>query len=220
MNNDKSNDSRRSGNVSETPVGSRQKRRKFVTKAGMIVPAILVAKSRSSLAGQCLSPSASASINLLHSREDRTRSSCAGGSPGYWKNHSVDDHSFLGTRFNEIFSPGFTGTVDIKITGNNNPGGNPNNSNGNSVTLQGADLTMQQVIQITGGNSDPHQFAAHMAAAWCNFKAGWVPSSVLSEDDLKTMWSDIVNTRSYSPTSNVTWSAEGVVAYVKTTFDR
>ena len=216
MNNEKSNESRRPGNVSETPVGSRQKRRKFVTKAGMIVPAILVAKSRSSLAGQCLSPSASASINLLHSREDRSTSICTGGSPGYWKNQSVDSFPFLKTRFNTVFSPGFTGELTIKITGTNKK-----DQDNDTETLQGEKLTIQQVIQLAGAKSDPDQFAAHMAAAWCNLAAGFVPPEVLNLQELKTMWRAIKQTGAYSPTHNVTWSVSDVKFYlVNSTFDR
>lgn len=215
MNGEKSIESR-PGNVSETPTGSRERRRKFVTKAGMIVPAILVAKSRSSLAGQCLSPSASASINLLHSREDRSTSVCTGGSPGYWKNQSVDSYRFLKTRFNTIFSPGFTGEVTIKITGTNKK-----DQDNDTETLQGEKLTIQQVIQLAGAKSDPDQFAAHMAAAWCNLSAGFVPREVLSLQELQAMWRDIKQTGAYSPTHNVTWSVSDVKFYlVNSTFDR
>lgn len=201
------------GNASEEQPGSRKGRRTFVTRSGLIVPAILVAKSRSSLAGQCLSPSASASINLLHSREDRSRPNCAGLSPGGWKNRSSDDYTFLATAFNSVFSPGFVGEVSIKITGTNK-----NKLDNDKVTLQGEQLTMQQVMQLEGSSSDPMQFAAHMAAAWCNFSAGSVPPEVLNLDDLQTMWSEINRFGSYSPTQNVTWDVERVKEYLVTTF--
>ncbi len=212
MKSEKSNESP-SGNAAGSDTGSRQKRRKFVTRTGLIVPAILVAKSRSSLAAQCLSPSASASINLLHSREDRTTSLCSGRSPGYWKNQSASTYSFLNTPFNSVFSPGLTGEVTVKITGTNKK-----ENDKDTMTLRAEQLTIHQVIQLDGGSSDPHQFAAHIAAAWCNLSSGLVPSSVLNLQDLQEMWSGITRAGAYSPTANVTWFVEDVKQYLLTTF--
>lgn len=98
-------------------------RRRFMCGAGAIVPVVLTVGSRSALATTCLSPSASASINLLHSRQDRADDGrCAGRSPGYWKNHVSQ---ISGQLFNGIF-PGESAYADktmkqvVAVGGNQN----------------------------------------------------------------------------------------------------
>lgn len=174
------------GEQPEVTTGNKGKsgRRRFISGAGAIVPVVLTVGSRSSLATTCLSPSASASINLLHSRQDRTDDGrCAGRSPGYWKTHNSQISNQL---FNSIF-PGESAY---------------------------ANKTMKQVVAV-GGNQNYAALARHLAAAWCNLISGKVAQTVLSLSDLQAMWT--ARSVGYSPTAGVTWSAEEMADYLKTT---
>lgn len=161
-------------------------RRRFVRGVGVIVPAVLTVGSRSALATVgCLSPSASASINLLHSRPNRPGGTCLGRTPGYWKN-ACDNHLSCIARnqqFNIVYSGGWS-------------------------------QTMEQVCGLEG-NANYAALGRHLAAAWCNYAAGLVPTSILSLETLKAMWAGRAGT--YSPTSGVTWTADQIVIYLLTT---
>lgn len=198
-------------------------RRRFVRGVGMAVPVMLAVRSAqasSSLGYKCLSPSATASIALLHSRPNREQQTCLGRTPGFWYNAECTHLSDWqaaggeGKKFHSIFS-------------------------GNEFK----DYTLQQVMSLGGGNSydvnnkttsseenssckcnldpkpkygsDPFQLGAHLSAAWLNLKRGWVSAAVLNEEDLKAMW--IGRTSGYSPIGGVTWYAQDIVAYLKTT---
>lgn len=63
------------------------------------------------------------------------------------------------------------------------------------------------------GTQDPYQLGAHLAAAWCNWKMGWVSSSVVNLSDLQAMWAG--RTAGYVPVSGVTWYSEDIVEYLK-----
>ena len=79
---------------------------------GILVPTILTVASRSTLAQTCLSPSATASINLLHSRPDRPPDGvCEGLSPGYWKNRGQSQSFARGISFSSVFPGGFNGSM-------------------------------------------------------------------------------------------------------------
>ena len=133
-------------------------RRRFIRGAGVAVPVILSVASRSTLACTCLSPSASASINLLHSRPNRgDDGKCAGLSPGYWKTH--DYGPAAKTKFSLI------------------------DGGGNTYSNK----TMKEVVGLTG-NENFAALARHLAAAWCNLRSGKVSSNVLDLKDLQAMW--------------------------------
>lgn len=169
-------------------------RRRFVRGVGVAIPVVLSVASRSALATQCLSPSASASISLLHSRPDRPRDGrCAGGSPGYWGNAST-------THPGQWAQAGAEGKLFSSIF----PGGYPGK-------------TLKEVIGLNG-TADPFQLGAHLAAAWCNLRMGWVAESVLNLDDLVAMWNGRAG---YSPVAGAPlWNAEDIVTYLKTTMNR
>jgi hypothetical protein len=166
-------------------------RRRFVRGVAAVVPVVLTAGSRSALAATCLSPSASASINLLNSRPGRAGDGiCSGRTPGYWMN-AWKTHPTEWTqcgakyvKFSDIFPGGFPGK------------------------------TLKQVMELNG-SADPYQLGAHLAAAWCNWKMGWVSPSVLDLGDLKAMWNG--RTSGYTPIAGVTWYAQDIVTYLKTT---
>lgn len=74
--------------------------------------------------------------------------------------------------------------------------------------------TMLEVVKLTG-NADPYQIGAHMVAAWCNWKMGWVPATIIDLADLQAMWSG--RNSGYTPVSGVTWYSPDIVSYLKTT---
>lgn len=169
-------------------VGSR---RHFVRGACAVIPVVLTVGSRSALAnGGCLSPSASASINLLHSRPNRTDGSCAlGRTPWYWQSAADTQNNLLArnTLFSTPFPGGFLGK------------------------------TIEQVI-IENGTQDPQQLGAHLGAAWCNLQMGWVDASVLSLEVLGKMWAGRIS--GYYPIDGAllpVWGPADIVTYLKTT---
>lgn len=163
-------------------------RRRFVRSVSVIIPVVLTAGSRSALATVgCHSPSATASINLLHSRPDRpSEGACAGRTPGYWKN-AAENHGILLAR-NTQFSSVYLGAY----------GG----------------LSMEQVTALQG-NAGYAALARHLAAAWCNLQMGWVDATVLNLDDLLAMWAG--RSSGYTPVAGVTWNAAQMVDYLVTT---
>jgi hypothetical protein len=166
-------------------------RRRFVRKlgVGVVVPAVLTVTSRSAMATTCLSASATASINLTHSRPNRTGAFCAGGSPGYWRNAAANhgDHTARNKRFELIYIGGFPG------------------------------LSMEAVCGLNG-TADPFNFGAHLAAAWCNLVTGKVHPDVLNLTILQDMWAKR-NTGYYPISGSTTpvWSQAQIVTFLKTT---
>lgn len=165
------------------------KRRRLVQGLGA---GVLTVSAKSSLAtGNCLSPSASASISLLHSRPDRDKWRCDGRTPGFWINaattHPLDWQYAGQTGDGEVFS---------------------------AVFLSGYSERLRIVMGMTG-NQDQWQLGAHLCAAYLNMKRGWVPTSVLDITDLRAMWAGRFGT--YSPTAGVSWGGEQIVSYLKTT---
>lgn len=166
--------------------------RRRLLRAGLAAtPVVLTVGSRSALAaGGCLSPSASASINLFHSRPDRPLDPCAQGrSPDYWGN-AADNHRIRlarDTRFSSKYSGGFS------------------------------PKTIERVI-LLNGTGDPQQLGAHLGAAWCNLHMGWVPESVIDLPTLQAMWAG--RNTGFCPVAGSTtpvWYAGKMVDYLKTT---
>lgn len=97
-------------------------RRRFVQGVGVLVPTILTVSARSSLAATCLSPSASASVNLTNSRPDRPADGvCTGLSPGYWKNRGYPPATLID--FGSVYAGGFPGVKmfnALSMQGNGN----------------------------------------------------------------------------------------------------
>lgn len=177
--------------------------RRRLLRAGLAAPVVLTVGSRSALAdGGCLSTSASASINLYHSRPDRPGDQlCAGRTPGYWQN-AARNHSNTWAKDTQFSSPYF--------------GGFPGNTIEQVIELNGTGHSTQR--RGSDGNGDPQQLGAHLGAAWCNLHRGWVDSSLLSLATLQAMWAG--RTSGYCPVAGDTktvWYAEEIVTYLKTT---
>jgi hypothetical protein len=163
-------------------------RRRLMRAGFAATPVVLTLSGRSAMASvACLSPSASASINLTHSRPGRSGDVCAGLTPGYWKNAADNHGNFTAqnNRFDSVYILGFTPE------------------------------TMEGVCKLGGGSVDPQELGSHLAAAWCNLAMGWVPLSVLSLLDLQIMWAQ--RDTGYHPVPGVTWSRAQIVTYLKTT---
>ncbi len=180
--------------------------RRRLLRAGLAAPVILTVGSRSALAnGGCLSPSASASIDLFHSRPDRPRDQpCAGRTPGYWQNAAKTHNDILAqdTQYSNPYAGGFLGmTIEqvMELTGVGNGGGN---------------LKIKVGLPSTG---DPYQLGAHLGAAWCNLQRGWVDASVLSLSTLQAMWDGRSGYYPVAGDTKTVWYAEEIVAYLKTT---
>lgn len=163
-------------------------RRRFIRGAGAVIPVVLTVNARSALAATCLSPSASASIDLLHSRPNRTQESCSGRTPGYWKEawktHPTEWglSGGEGVLFSSVFGSGYDGKA------------------------------LKEVMDLKG-YEDPYELGAHLCAAYLNYKMGWVPTSVLDLSDLIAMWNG--RNTGYSPISGVVWYGADIVTYLK-----
>lgn len=176
------------------PQENRQRaRRRFIHGVGVAVPAIMTVRSPSALAAQCFAPSAAASIALLHSRLDREHLDCLGRTPGFWKNAAKPGNPNHGY----WITAGGEGVLFSTVFASGFPG-----------------KTLKNVLGL-GGNQNYEALGRHLAAAYLNFKIGWVPATVLSLQDLIDMWNGRAG--SYSPTAGVTWNAAQIVAYLLTT---
>ena len=71
-----------------------------------------------------------------------------------------------------------------------------------------ADHTMLDVLDIGDGLGD------YFVAALLNARSGRTP--VLTEEGVRKMWNDVVNGGSYEPATGVRWTAQQVVAYIRT----
>ncbi|MBA3058031.1 MAG: hypothetical protein KJ614_01115 [Gammaproteobacteria bacterium] len=165
--------------------------RRRLLRAGLAGPVVLTVGSRSALAnGGCLSTSASASINLYQSRPDRELDPCPlGRSPGYWGN-AAQTHSNTLARDTQFSDP-------------------------YSLGFQGKSI--EAVIKLDG-NDDSQQLGAHLGAAWCNLRMGWVPESLLSLQTLQAMWDG--RSQGFHPVAGAdlpVWDRSQVVDYLKTT---
>jgi hypothetical protein len=189
-------------------------RRRFIHRVGVAVPAVMAvqsAKATTTLNFKCLSPSANASIALLHSRPDREQGICNGRTPGYWVNakcqHEADwaaaGQTGDGMYFDRIIghTTVFSG---LRIRHVMLMAGVSKNSSNNCPPSS-------PVPDVSGG--DPDQLGAHLVAAYLNMRMGWV--TVITWQNLKEMWD---NQMSYVPTPGATpWSRSDIVNYLKTT---
>ena len=182
-------------------------RRKF-TGAGLGVSAIFTLASQPVLAtgGICKSPSGFQSGNLS---QRGTPVTCIGRTPGYWGTHPAD--------WPLPYKPG---TCKIMVNGtckewkSDGTYFHPLFAGSKFKNTDGSSKTLMQVIWL-GGNGDPYQLGAHIAAALLNAKKGWTP--VLSEAAVINIWNEYAAKGYFEPTAGVQWNAEQIVNYLKTT---
>lgn len=195
-------------------------RRKLGAAIG--VSAVLTLASRPVLATNCVSASAAASGNLSH---HGTPPTCSGKSPGYWKQHpsswpspytsgscSAGTYCNLAAKWSggTLFHPTFSGQkfkADL---------------DSNSSTAK-TSLSMMQVMKLADGSNpwgltDQDNLGMHIVAALLNAKAGYVPSSVLTEAKVINMWNEWATKGYFEPKAGVQWSSAQIVAYIQGTF--
>ena len=190
-------------------------RRRFIHGVGIALPATMLvqsAKATTSLGGKCLSPSANASIALLHSRPDRSEGICNGKTPGYWSNAKCVHQgawASAGQTGDGMFFDRIIGSptvfIGLKIRHVMLLSGVSGNSSNNCPANPPA----------PPGMADPDQLGAHLVAAYLNMKMGWV--TVITWQNLKDMW---LNQNAYVPTPGATpWTRAQIVAYLKSTMN-
>jgi hypothetical protein len=189
-------------------------RRRFIRGVGIAVPVVMSVKSPSALAaGQCFAPSAHASIALLNSRRDGEKLYCDGGTPGFWGNAAKIDHQHH-SYWKQVFGD------DIKKKDGSFKIASPLFGTVFRSQFSSPDKKVHEVIWLNGAG-DPFQLGAHLVAAYCNVKIGWVPSGehgVLDISDLQEMWAKRLT--GYEPTAGVKWYGQQIVAYLQTTMLR
>jgi len=172
-----------------------QGRRRFIQGIGLAAPLVMTAHSPSALAGACLAPSATASIALLHSRQDRDRLQCSGMNPAGW----IAEYKRL-TNWN-----------------NNNPPSNAPNwpwSGANRNFYP--DFNMNQLLFNAAKGNDVNEFRLDMTAAYLNRFSNRVSVEVLDSTDLTDMWNG--RNGSYTPTPGVTWGRPQIRSYLTQTW--
>lgn len=172
-------------------------RRRFASTGAKASGVLLTLASSSGMAQTvCKSPSGFMSGNL--SRHGNQTVTCAGLSPGYWKNwpdswppscyaYKVAPHK--ATTFASVFPSGWT-----------------------SLYQNG---TMMDVLVNNDNGQDPYNLGAHMVAAYLNVKANKI--SFFTVDVLKAMWHDLATYNYYSPSAGIKWYAEDVAKYLTKT---
>ncbi|WP_281911836.1 hypothetical protein [Massilia varians] len=167
-----------------TPQGAARRR---LAKAGLGAAGVLWT-TQASATRVCVSASAALSSGLLSKKPNATAVSCAGRSPGYWKNHGGWPVA-TDTLFSRIFSC----------------------SEANDGTYGSA--TLLQLVE--GCKFDKYNLGMHLVATYLNVKQGW--TSYLSERTLLQMWAELQSTGHYQPAKGVYWDAETTKKYLAST---
>jgi hypothetical protein len=184
------------GNAAPLSLSERGAARRRLAKAGVGAAGLLVTlESRATMTPLiCKSPSGALSGGLS-SNYSRT-TTCAGLSPGYWKNHT----SWPCSR-NIMFATVF--------------GGNANACTAKTLNKSYECSTMLNLLSKQ--TFDKYNLGMHLVATYLNVMSGKI--SFLSVETLQKMWSDLQKTGRYSPAQGVYWSAEQVKNYLANTHD-
>ncbi len=108
-------------------------------------------------------------------------------SPGYWKEHPGAWPISTNAKFNDVF--------------------------GCSYHSPYAKYTMMQVL--TPQQDDKNGLGRHLVAALLNSRMGWTP--FLTEERIRSMFTEWQATGYFSPTANVQWNAAQIVDYLRQT---
>ncbi len=111
----------------------------------------------------------------------------SGRSPGYWKNHQSSWPVPLSTKFSGVFSC--------------------------SSTSPYKQFTMLELL--THRPTDTNNLGMHLVAAVLNARMGWTP--FLTEERIRSMFTEWQSKGYFSPTANVQWNAAQIVDYLKAT---
>lgn len=166
-----------------------ESRRRF-GKSGLAATGVLATLASRPVLGceVCKSPSGFLSGNL--SKKNNKPVTCAGRSPGYWKNKTSWP---ISNRSTAKFSSVFTCSPSSPYK---------------SVTM----LTL-----LSHQSYDTNNLGMHLVATYLNVVQGW--SSFLTVERLNTMFTEIQTKGYFSPTAGVKWTAAQVVDYLKKTMD-
>ena len=158
---------------------------------------ILTLASSSGMAQSvCKSPSGFMSGNLSHPGNQTV--SCAGLSPGYWKNwpdswppscYAYKTSQHKATTFASVFPSG-----------------------GTTLYQSG---TMMDVLTNNDPSQDPSNLGAHLVAAYLNVKSNKI--NFFTIDVLKAIWHDLGAYGYYSPSAGIKWYADDVAQYLSKT---
>jgi len=199
-----------------------ESRRKF-GKAGLAVGSavILTVASRPVLANygaMCKSPSGFVSGNVS---QHGTPLTCAGRTPGYWKECYHNGHywpsgytwgncSENGGECNDWhnWSGGTLAKDKFNCTGHCARYGAYRNNTHYYYSLE--------QVMLMGGDEDPYQLGGHLVAALLNAEMG-LTNNVLSVQGVKDMWNEYASKGYYEPTAGVQWGPAQIVDYLQST---
>ncbi|MES2316931.1 MAG: hypothetical protein V4631_05500 [Pseudomonadota bacterium] len=170
-----------------TPRGAARRRIAGLGVSGVV----MTVASSNAMALVCKSPSGALSGNLNSHRPTVT---CAGVSPGYWKNHAEDWPSELLPA--DLFSKVFACLTELGAF--------------NCMAVLGKPTASD------GSNLDKQNVAAHILATYLNVCTGRI--TFLSRQAVLNMWNQIHTTGVYVPaTGALPWTREKLVDYLSST---
>jgi hypothetical protein len=182
-------------------------RRLLLRGGAAVAPVVMAATPRSVMAGSCTMASAFTSVMSVAASHQASMYTCAGHGPTYWRDCVVKDAWPMSCRSTTTAC----GTMYFKDV----CGG------GYSDTT-----TMMNVLKIAVPTVKD-QLAQHIVAAFLNARKSLVPTNVVSEATLKSMWKSAgVFSGYYEPTAGVKWYANhskpkgaggGCIAWLKST---
>lgn len=178
--------------------------RRKLAGAALGVSAILTLASRPVLAGQCMTPSSAASGNLS---THGTPPTCTGRTPAQWvssTNSNNQDNGFPGGNVNFHFQAANPALNGVFKKGARADWG--------SNTLRQVMATADNANASPGANPISKEFAA----ALLNIRGGFVPVSVLTEVQLIGMWNEWMDSGTFAPKANTSWTADQIVMYLRT----
>ncbi|MBK6469177.1 MAG: hypothetical protein IPF94_00215 [Betaproteobacteria bacterium] len=175
-------------------------RRRFLRRGAATTPLLLTLTAQPALGFTCYSPSGSLSKNTSGGRN--YTGDCTGKSPGNYKAQIVPGP---GDSYNWPTESYVPGDRLIKMF----PAGPFLDSFMADTTTT---KTLLQVLNL-GGNGDPYQFAAHMIAAVLNCVNGFVPAGVMTEGQLRTIWTALYTAGTIQVGSEH-WDKERFVQYL------
>jgi hypothetical protein len=191
---DRDNDNK----AAPSPLGERGAARRRLAKAGIGAAGILYTlESRAAMSPMmCKSPSGALSGGL--SSNYGPAPTCAGLSPGYWKNHDnwpIPRDTMFAAVFGGVGSPA-------------------------ACTLAAKNKSYQcstMLNLLSHQTYDSNNLAMHVIATYLNILSGRI--SFLSLETLGAMWLSVQTRGTYSPTAGVTWTREQVKNYLQATHD-
>lgn len=214
------------GTRSPNELGARGAARRRLAKAGLGAGGVLMTlSSKSALAAGCVTPSGFVSATLNASQNPRYSCS-SNGSHGYWKNHQ-DAWSATGVRPEDPFGAHFqTGAgyghlKDVPLIGILDPQSYFAQTGEDSGQKKGKGGGEGQGVPP---DFDPNNVAMQTVAAYLNARLAQATGdtrTVLTPEQVKTIWADYVFKGSYLPQPNATpWGGAQIAYYFESTFQR